>query len=472
MGTILIKEASAIITGSRDQRVFYDADLLIEGPMVKKIGRNLSRELRFGTYEIVDGHGKYVYPGLVNTHHHFFQAFVRNNPWLDWTSMNVLEWIETIYPFFCGFTSDAIFYTALISMAELVRHGCTTAFDHQYCYPAGAGLHLVDRQMEAAGLIGMRFHAGRGANTLSREEGSPLPEALIEDTDTFLADCDRLISAYHDPGRFSMKQIVLSPCQPINCTRETFEETVKFSRNRGIRMHTHLGEGEDAAMQERYGMRTLEWCRRIGFIGSDVWYAHGWDLRQEEINIMAETGTGLAHCPAPIFLGGFRVPDIPMMFAKGVPLGIGCDGQASNDNSNLLESLRMGYMLQCHTAGQRDFPVPDPADFLYMASAGGAQLLGRNDIGALAPGMAADMFLIDVNRLDYVGTMHDPASLPVKVGIHQPAAMTIINGEIVFQDGEFLNFDETRMLQQAQDCCMDVMYRNPSYAEQIVRRLK
>jgi len=468
---MLIKEAAAVIIGDPDKRVLYDTDILIDGPQIRKIGRNLSQGLRLGTYEIIDGRSFFVYPGLVNTHHHFFQAFVRNNVWLDWSVLSVPEWIETIYPFFAAMPPEAIFYTSLISMTDLVKHGCTTAFDHQYCYPERAGKELVDRQMEAAHLMGMRFHAGRGANTLPVKDGSALPEALIEDTDTFLKDCDRLVSTYHNPDRFSMRQIVAAPCQPLNCLKETFSETAAFARERGILMHTHLGEGEDAAMEERYGTRSLKWCRSAGFLGPDVWIAHGWDLQEYEIELLAESSTGLSHCPAPIMLGGFNVPDIPLMHAKGVRIGLGCDGQASNDSSNLLETLRLSYLLQMLRAGSRDYPVPEPADFLRFAASGGASLLGRDDIGMLLPSMAADMFLVNVDRLEYIGALHDPASLPVKVGISGTVDMTIINGRIVYKDGRFTGFDERKAVEAAKKECMEVMYRNPDYAGKIMKRL-
>lgn len=471
MGLLLIKQAAAVITGNKDNRVLYDTDILIDGPQIKKIGRNILETIQLGSCEIIDGRNMYIYPGLINTHHHFFQAFIRNNAWLDWTTLDVLEWIETIYPLFCAMTPEAIFHTTMISMADLVRHGCTTAFDHQYCYPKHAGLELVDQQMAAAEIMGMRFHAGRGANTLSREDGSPLPEELIEDTTTFLKDCDRLVSTYHDYGRFAMKRVAAAPCQPINCTEETFRETVLFAREKQIHMHTHLGEGEDIAMVERYGMRTLEWCRRKEFIGSDVWFAHGWDLQDDEIDLLSETGTGLSHCPAPVFLGGFTIPDIPRMYAMNVPLGLGCDGQSSNDNSNLLEALRNAYLLQCLAAGERNFPVPEPAEFLKIGTSGGAALLGRDDIGTLLPGKAADMFMINIDRLEYIGALHDPASLPVKVGISGNVDMTIINGEVVYRDGNFTRFDEKQMTESARESCMKIMYRNPKYAEKIIKRL-
>ena len=210
-------------------------------------------------------------------------------------------------------------------MADLIKHGSTTAFDHQYCYPGHAGKYLVDRQMDAADLLGIRYHAGRGANTLPKSEGSTVPDEMVETTDEFLKDCERLIDKYHDPDPYSMHQVVVAPCQPINCYKETFIESISLARDKGVYLHTHLGEGENDPMLERWGKRTLEWCEDIGFTGSDVWYAHGWELTPAEYKVMAKTKTGLSHCPAPATLGGFPILDIPAMKKAGMTLSLGCD---------------------------------------------------------------------------------------------------------------------------------------------------
>ncbi len=456
---ILIRNAKAIVTCDQNNTIHYDADIYFEGPQIIEIGKKLN----YPDAEVIDAGNMFVYPGLINTHHHFFQAFVRNNVWLDWTNLNVMEWIKKIYEFFKLIDSDSIYYTSLISMSELIKHGCTTAFDHQYCFPRHAGRELVDRQMEAADLLGMRYHAGRGTNTLPKEKGSLMPDEMVESTDEFIKDCDRLISKYHQYEKFGMKRIVVAPCQPVNCYQETFSESVKLARDKKVSMHTHLGEGEDPVILERYGKRSLQWCYDLGFTGPDVWYAHGWDLQDEEIDRLAELQTGVSHCPAPAFLGGFNVLNIPRLYAKNVPLGLGVDGQASNDNSNLMEVIRTAYLLQCHVAGKRDLPIPPPQEFLKMATTGGAKLLNRNDIGSLERGKAADMFLLDVNKLEYAGTLHDPAALPVKVGISEPVTMTIINGKIVYKDGKLTGIDEEQTFQKAQKVCEKVIYSDPEY---------
>ncbi len=454
MKKTLIKNAKAIVTCDKQDSVYKNSDILIEGPKIIQIGKNLTDK----DAEIISGAGKFVYPGMVNTHHHFFQTFVRNLQAVDYPNMSVIEWLDEIYEIFKMISSDAIYYSSLTAMTDLIKHGCTTAFDHQYCYPRSAGKELVDRQMEAASLLGIRYHAGRGANTLPRSEGSTIPDEMLETTDEFLKDCDRLIGLYHDSNPFSMSQIVISPCQPVNCYKETFVESAALARSKDVRLHTHLGEGENATMVERWGKRTLEWCEEIGFTGPDVWYAHGWELNREEYKIMAKTGTGLSHCPAPATLGGFPILDIPAMQKAGMTLSLGCDGSATNDSSNLLDSLRMAFLMQTFHSKQRG-GSPTPYEMLKIATIGGAEMMGRSDVGSLEPGKAADLFMVDVNRLEMAGTLHDPANLLARTGVTGPVQSTMINGKIVYKDGVMTGIDEGSLLEKAEKAC-DLSIRN------------
>lgn len=444
MAGILFRGAAAIVTGTE---VLRDADLLTEGPAIAAIGPGLAAPE--GT-EVIDATGWFLYPGLVNTHHHFFQCFVRNRVELDWTRLSVIEWLDRIYPIFARLDEDCFYHASLTAMAELAKHGCTTAFDHQYCFPRKAGPRIVDRQFAAAEVIGLRFHAGRGTNTLPREEGSTIPEEMRETTDEFIADCERLVALYHDPAPFAMRQVAIAPCQPVNCYRETFTEAIALARRHGLMLHTHAGEGESEVIRARHGMRTVDYLEEMGFCGPDTFYAHGWEFTGAEIARMAASGTGLAHCPEPVYLVGAEVTPIPAMAARGLRIGLGCDGAASNDNSNLMHCLHSAYMLQCLVAATRADPVPPPAAFLRYGTAGGASLLGRADIGRLAPGMAADLFALDSRRMDYVGTRHDPESLIPRVGIGTAVDLTMVNGRVVWRDGEFPGLDEAAMAARAE----------------------
>ncbi|MEM0955746.1 MAG: amidohydrolase [Pseudomonadota bacterium] len=446
MSQRLFRNFAHLVCGDAAGTCLSNADLLTDQGVILEIGEDLTASEGI---EVVDCTGLTAYPGLVNTHHHFFQAFVRNLPALDWTRLTLLEWLDTIYPIFSRIDEDCIYHSSIVSMADLIKHGCTTAFDHQYNYTVHGGSQRVDRQFEAAALFGLRFHAGRGCNTLPQSEGSTIPDAMLESTDAFLKDCERLIDAFHDPGAGSMRQVVIAPCQPVNAYPETFIESVALARDKGVSLHTHLGEGENAAMEARFGRRSLDWCEQIGFVGEDTWLAHGWEFTAEEIDTLARTGTGLAHCPAPVFLVGAEVTNIPAMAAAGVRLSLGADGQASNDGARLTENIRLAYLLQCLTANQREHPVPAPYDFLRMGAAGGAACLNREDIGELAVGMAADFFAVDLQGLESVGANERPQSYPAKVGLSGPVDMTVVAGDVLWERGEFPGLDEGALRAEA-----------------------
>ncbi|MCP4176691.1 MAG: amidohydrolase [bacterium] len=456
---ILIKNAKAIVTCDNEDSVFYNHDLLISGNKITQIAKNINTS----NADIIDAKDMFVYPGLINTHHHFFQSFVRNNPGLDFTKMDVIEWLHIIYQLFTLIDSDSIYYSSLVSMADLIKHGCTTVFDHQYCFNKHAGNDLIDRQFDAADKLGIRFHAGRGTNTMPMSEGSVIPDELCESTDNFLNDCNRIIEKYHDVSEFSMKKIVVAPCNVSQSYKETFIEAVKLARFKNVFMHTHLGEGENRLMLDRYGKRSLNWCEDIGFIGKDVWFAHGWEFTDREIDTLVKTGTGVSHCPAPVALGHFNIIDIPQMIAKGLRLGLGVDGSASNDNSNMLELPRMTYQLQNLVSDKRNHPLPDAYDYLKLATNGGAALLGRNDIGSLEVNKAADLFMINMNRLEYVGTHHSPKSFLSRVGHFAYVDKTIINGKIVFDSGKLIGCNELEETEKASKTLEKIIYNAPAY---------
>ena len=459
MTAVLFENCMAIVTSAHDP-VLWGQDILAEDGAITAIGPNLRRTAPAGV-EVIDGDGMFLYPGLVNTHHHFFQCFVRNRAELDWTRFSVIEWLDRIYPIFARLTEDCFYHSSVVAMAELIKHGCTTAFDHQYCFPRHAGSRIIDRQFEAAEMMGMRFHAGRGGNTLPKSEGSTIPDEMLETTDGFIADCERAIDTFHDASRLAMRRVSVAPCQPVNCYRETFEQSVALARDKGVILHSHVGEGESPVIEQVHGMRTVDYCESLGFAGPDVFYAHCWELSRDELRKLAASGTGVSHCSEPVYLVGAEITDIPAMDALGVRVGLGCDGAASNDNSNLMHCIHSSYMLQCLAAGSREDPVPKPAAFLSYATEGGAALLGRDDIGALRRGMAADLFAIDTRRLDYVGTRHDPVSLLAKVGIGTTVDLTMINGRIVWRNGAFPHLDETALFAAAEQTLQTILPHQP-----------
>ena len=460
MAATLFKSCDAIVSCDADRTIYRNSDLLVVGNSISKISSEITTEELPDNTTVIDSRGHFVYPGLINTHHHFFQCFVRNHVHLDWTKLSVIEWLDLIYPIFSRLDEDCFYHSSIAAMGELIKHGCTTAFDHQYNFPRHAGKNIVDRQFDAATLLGMRFHAGRGGNTLPKSEGSTIPDEMCESTDEFISDCARLIDKFHDPKRYSMQQVAVAPCQPVNSYTDTFTESIALARDKQVLLHSHVGEGESEVIRQRSGMRTVDWCEDIGFVGPDVWLAHCWELSHSEISKLVQSNTGVSHCPEPVYLVGAEVTPIAEMEALGVRMGLGVDGAASNDNSNLMHCIHSAFMLQALVAANHKYSVPDPGKFLYYATRGGADLLHRPELGSLAVGQAADLFSIDTRRVEYIGTLHDPESLIAKVGITTNVDLTMVNGRVVWKDGEFPGLDEHEMVAQAQSHVERVVYKN------------
>jgi hydroxyatrazine ethylaminohydrolase len=311
--------------------------------------------------------------------------------------------------------------------------------------------------MEAAKLLGIRYHAGRGVNTLPASAGGSVPAVMVETTEEYLQDCQRLIDLYHDPKPYSMSQIVMSPCQPINCYPETFTETLKMARQNGVRMHTHLGEGENEIMEKRWGMRTLNWLEKLGFVGDDIWIAHGWELTKDEYAYLGQHGMGISHCIGPAVLGGFPILPLKQLQQQNVCVSLGCDGSSTNDSSSMLDSLRLAWTMQAFFSKTRGGCI-SPYEMLKIATVNGAKTLGRQDLGQLTPGYGADMFMIDTAKLSLCGTLHDPSNLLARVGVTEETAMTIINGKIVWQNGQFAGIDEQATITAANEVWKRVLY--------------
>lgn len=441
---LILKNVFSLVTCDEEDRIYNNVDVLVEDGEIVEIGDVSVDDVE----NILDCSEYIIYPGLINTHHHFFQTFVRNREDINYPMMTVIEWLDKIYKIFQNIDEDMIYYSTMTALSDLVKHGCTTAFDHQYCYTKKSGIYLIDRQMEAAGQIGVRYHGGRGTNTLPREKGSTIPENMLESTKDFINDCERLIDKYNDNSKFSKRNIVIAPCQPINCYEDTFIESVNLSKDKNVKLHTHLGEGENQQMMERWGKRTLEWCEERGFIGEDTWYAHCWELEDEEYRKIANTKTGLSHCPAPAVLGGFPILDLKKLKEYGTILSLGCDGSATNDSSNLLDSMRLAYLMQTFHSKEREGCI-DSYDILKMATAGGAKTLGREDIGDLSVGKAADLFAININKLELAGSLHDPKNLIARLGLTGEVEFTMVGGEMIFKDGEIINIDEGKIAEKA-----------------------
>ena len=432
---MLIRNAQAVITVDAEDRVLHNANILIEDRVIRYIGTEPQP-----ADQVIDASHCFVYPGLINTHHHLYQTFTRNLPQVQ--KMELFPWLVTLYEIWRGLDEDCIYDSSLIGIGELMRYGCTTCMDHHYVFPKTGSEHFIDQQFRAADTLGVRFHATRGSMSRGKSDGGLPPDDLVQDVDTILSDSERLVKKFHDTTQFSMHQVALAPCSPFSVTTQLLKDSAVLARQLGVRLHTHLCEtiDEENSTLQAVGMRPLEYMESCGWVGPDVWYAHGIHFNDDELKFLARTGTGVAHCPVSnmkLASGVCRVPD---MLKLGVPIGLAVDGSASNDCSNLMAEIRAAYLLhRLHASAN----APTGYELLKMATMGSARLLGREkEIGSLEVGKAADLFMIDVDIPDLVGAKKDPACLLGTVGYSRPAKMVMVNGKVVVEDGQLLGIDE------------------------------
>ena len=441
MRSLLIKNASAAVTCDSRDTVLENANLLIQDGVIAYIGPE-PREAE----ETLDASGCIAYPGLVNTHHHLYQTFSRNLPQVQ--NLELFDWLTALYEIWKNLDGEAVYYSSLVGMGELLKTGCTTVFDHHYVFPGGASLALLDAQFAAAEALGARMYASRGSMDLSRKDGGLPPDSVVQTVDEILADCQRAVEKYHDPSFNSMRMVALAPCSPFSVSAELLRQSAVLARSLGVRLHTHLCETKDEEryVLEKHGKRPLAYMEDLGWVGPDVWYAHGIHFNDAELKLLADTGTGIAHCPISNMKLSSGVCRIPDMLALGVPVGLAVDGSASNDGSSLLEELRTAYLLHRLHSSER---APSGYDVLKMATAGGARLLGRDEIGSLEVGKAGDLFLIDTRRLEMVGAALDPKSLLGTVGWKGPVDYTVVNGRVTVRKGRLTGIDEDAAFRQA-----------------------
>lgn len=441
MTSILIKNASAIVTLDAKDTVLSNQNIFIKDNYISYIGQDASVAER-----VIDGTGMFIYPGLINTHHHLYQTFTRNLPQVQ--NLELFDWLVSLYEIWRGINSEIVYYSSLVGMGELLKYGCTTCFDHHYVFHKTNSEDFIDQQFLAAQELGIRFHASRGSMSRGKSDGGLPPDELVQSVDEILADSLRLIEKYHDASPYSMGQVVLAPCSPFSVTSELMKKTAQLARKKQVRLHTHLAETKDEEQycMEKFNMRPLEYMESLGWVGKDVWFAHGIHFTEKELNKLATTQTGIAHCPVSNQKLSSGVAKIPRMLALGVPVGLAVDGSASNDGSNLLAELRAAFLL--HRL-QSSHEAPSGYDVLKMATQGGARILGRDDLGSLEVGKAADLFMINSQRLEYVGAQFDPKSLLATVGINRPVDYTIVNGKVVVEDGKLCNIDEKDIVKKA-----------------------
>ncbi len=442
--SLMIKNASAIVTMNDANDVLKNADIFIENGIIKAIGQNLEAQGYLAEKDI-SGIGKFVYPGLVNTHHHFYQTMTRNYPRVQ--NMELFDWLKALYRLWRGLDENMIYNSSIVAMGELAKYGCTTMHDHHYVFPEGT-TQLIDQQIKAAKDLGVRIHASRGSMSRGESDGGLPPDSLVQSSSDILRDSERLINAYHDSNVGSMSQIVLAPCSPFSVTTDLLRDSAALARQYGVKLHTHLAEtiDEEEFTLKTLKMRPLEYMASVDWLGEDVWYAHGIHFNDEELRVLAQTKTGVAHCPISNMKLSSGIARVSEMIELGIPVGLAVDGSASNDCSNMLAEIRTAYLLQ-RLDKSRNAPSGDK--ILRLATRGGADILGRSDIGSLEVGKVGDCFMIDTNKLEFSGTLDCPASLPATCGINSPVDKTIVGGKIIFQDGKLAQIDEEKIVHNA-----------------------
>jgi cytosine/adenosine deaminase-related metal-dependent hydrolase len=450
MSTLLVKNAHVLVTMDAQRREIAGGGLFARDGLIEQVGPTAG--LPAAADEILDLRDHLVLPGLVNTHHHLYQTLTRAVPAAQ--NADLFHWLVTLYPLWARLTPEAIRISTLTGLAELALSGCTTASDHLYVFPKGCRL---DDQIEAAREIGVRFHASRGSMSLGESQGGLPPDRVVEDEGFILKDSQRLIEQYHDPKPGAMLRLVLAPCSPFSVTPELMRQSSRLARAYGVRQHTHLAEtlDEEVFCLQKFGHRPVAYMETLDWIGDDVWFAHSVHVNDAEIGLYARTGCGVAHCPSSNMRLASGIAPVQKYRAAGVKVGLGVDGSASNDGSHLLAEARQAMLLArlATTLPPDSSPhmgeggLMTAREALEVATLGGAAVLGRDDIGSLAPGKCADFFALNLNRLDYAGALHDPVAAAL-LCTPQTTDYTVINGRPVVREGQVTTVELGRVIER------------------------
>ena len=449
MPTLLIRHATTLVTMDDQRREIPDGGIFIRDGFVEQVGP--TGALPPTADEVLDLHDHIVLPGLVNTHHHFYQTLTRALP--EAQNANLFNWLKILYPVWARLTPEAVRISTQTALAELALSGCTTASDHLYLFPNGSRL---DDEIQAAQEVGLRLHASRGSMSLGESQGGLPPDKVVEGEDTILKDSQRLIEKFHDPNPGSFVQIVLAPCSPFSVTPDLMRQSAALAREYGVCLHTHLAETQDEEVfcLEKFGYRPVAFMELLNWIGADVWFAHSVHVNPDEITLYAQTGCGVAHCPTSNMRLASGIAPILDMVLQGVRVGLGVDGSASNDGSHLLEEVRQAMMVARLRAGmggaslssEESPPLMTARQALEIATRGGASVLRRPDLGSLEPGKCGDFFAINLNRLEYAGALHDPVAAvafcaPVRTDY------TVVGGRLIVKEGQLATIDLTNLVE-------------------------
>ena len=452
MNTLLIHNAHTIATLNDAGDEFRNASVFVRGNTIEAIGP--AAQLPSTADRVIDAQHHVVIPGMVNTHHHMSQSLTRAIPGVQ--NAELFSWLTGLYPIWAGLQPDMIYASTQTAMAELLLSGCTTSSDHLYIYPNGVKL---DDCIAAAQEIGMRFVATRGSMSVGQSKGGLPPDRVVEQEDAILKDTQRLIERYHDASHGAMTQVAVAPCSPFSVSQDLMRLSAEMARHYGVRLHTHLAENDHdiAYSLEKFNRTPTQYAEDLGWLGHDVWHAHCVKLDDEGISLFAATRTGIAHCPCSNMRLASGIAPIRKMIEAGVPVGLGVDGSASNDAAHMVNEARQAMLLarlrkslegpQVSAEGKTIFgcdtaPMEMTArDALRLATRGGAEVLGRKDIGQLSVGFCADMALFDLRNLSFAGGAVHDAIGSLMLCASAPAAYTVVNGRVVVSEGQLASVD-------------------------------
>lgn len=443
---ILLKNCFYIWPGN-DLQVLRNSDILLKDRRIERIGETMStEETRAFKGRVIDCSSHVVLPGFVNTHHHFYQTLTRNIPAVQ--NAKLFDWLVHLYEIWKYIDEEAIYYSSLLAMGELLKTGCTLSTDHHYLYPKAISCDIMATQFKAADTLGMRFSPTRGSMSLSKKDGGLPPDSVVQTDDEILVDSERVINRFHDDSDLSMHKIVLAPCSPFSVSKELMQQTVQLARKYKVGLHTHLAEtmDENDYCLSLYGKRPLELLTDCDFLGKDVSYAHGIHFNDEELQLLQQTGTHIAHCPTSNMRLGSGICRVTEMREMGINVGLGVDGSASNDSSDMLGEARNALLLQRVKYGASCI---NATDVLGMATKNGARLLNFAKVGEIRPGFAADLAIFNVGKMEYAGALSDPVAAVVFSGFNHATEYTIVAGKVVVDKGRLTGFAEEKLAAQA-----------------------
>lgn len=450
MSKTLFKNVNYMLTFNDKDEILKGYDLLVDGNQIVKIEKNIDT---LPEYEVIDASNKVMSPGFVNTHHHLYQTMFRGIDEVQ--EMPLFPWLKGLYEFWKFMSDETVYYGSMVGFSELLRTGCTTTMDHHYVFPENASKNLIDVQFKASEEIGIRFHATRGSMSRGVKEGGLPPNSVVQAENIILEDSERLIDKFHDKNDFAMKRVALAPCSPFSITKELMKNSAILARKKGVMLHTHLAEtmDEEQFCLEVYGMRPVELMEDTGWVGSDVWFAHGIYFNDDELKRLK--GCGIAHCPSSNMKLNSGICRTTELVNSGVNIGIAVDGSASNDGSNMWEEVRRAYLLNHLKYGVDGLSA---YEILKMATKGGARVLGRCDIGTLEVGKAADIILFDLSDIAFTGC-HNPLTSIVCCGNSSIVDTTMVNGKIVVQKGKILTIDTEKIRVSAHQNAAEIVAR-------------